>query len=122
MRRFRFSLISVCVLAALFAFGADPMGQAVASAAVTGERTSAVVMNVAATSGECGVCSTGDHAATSASGCVTGVCWNMPASFGPNLLPELYARANLRIEAYILGAGIASGPDPHPPRSSLLRV
>lgn len=119
MRKFCLGFVSVCVLVALFAFGAEPTGQAVASATVNDQVAPTVVTNITATDGGCGGCSTGVYAATSPSGCVTGMCWNMPASSGPALLSELYVRTKFRIEAYNLGAGIAGGPDPHPPRSSL---
>ena len=115
MRKVR--VISVYALVVLLALGIDLMGRGVANAAVTGQQAPMVVMNGAAPGGGCGVCNTQDETGAPPSGCVTGACWNLPASSGSSLLLELYGSGLFSLEAYDLGAGISGGPDPHPPRS-----
>ena len=67
---------------------------------------------------ECPACAGGDNAALTG-GCVVAYCWNMAAVPAQSIGVERGASLAFVAGHYDLHPGLSSGPDPHPPKSSL---
>jgi len=51
-----------------------------------------------------------------AAGCVAAPCWPVPALPAHSTIPEPLPRVAFAASPDVIAAGIASAPDPHPPR------
>lgn len=105
------------VLMLLLAFGLGLAGQIVSSAAMAAQMQAAANAGMA-TGMDCPGCPS-DQTGGMAAGCTVAACWTIPALPAQGGAAERPAQAVFMASAELIIAGIATAPEPHPPRSFL---
>lgn len=101
----------------LLAFAAAVAGQAVASAAMMASMQPVTSPGIGSDNPCSGCLGDQQHAMTA--GCSAVGCWAAPVLPAQSTTPEPLSQVAFAASADVVIAGIATAPDPHPPRSSL---
>ena len=105
------------VLMLLLAFGLGLAGQLVSTAAMAGQMQPMASAGIASDN-PCPGCP-GDQDGGMAAGCSVVGCWTAPALPAHGTPTEPMPQVAFAIPPDVVIVGIATAPDPHPPRSSL---
>jgi len=106
------------VLVLLLAFALGLAGQVVSAAAMAAQMQAWTQAGIS-TSGLCPGCDGNMQHGGLAPGCMSSSCWNIPALPAQGTALEPHVAAVFPVSADAIVAGIASAPDPHPPRTFL---
>ena len=102
----------------LLAFGLGLAGTALANAALASQMEAP--MHGITTGGTmCPGCGTDEQNGMMAGSCSVTSCWTAPALPAQGATPQPHSRVAFTPSAEVILTGIATGPEPHPPRSFL---